>query len=720
MKHPANFFPALFLALTFLGSTSSGDDLRVFSADQKPNDRRLGPPLTLNGYHPFQPVASKDVWLNQRQQEIRERVMLAAGILPMPEKTPLRSRRFGRLERDGFAVEKVYFESFPGSFVTGNLFCPTGDSLAHGEKLGKRPGVLCPHGHWRDGRFYDVLKQGDAAVNAYIARGEERFFNAARNPILARCVQLARMGCYVLQYDMLGYADSTQFAEHRRGPRPEMSSSRPGQWGFVSPQAILRLQTNFGLQTWNSVRALDFLNTIEDLDPARIMVTGASGGGTQTMMVAAVDDRISAAFPCVMPSTSMQGGCTGENGLYLRIGQGNMDIAAALAPKPLGMTAADDWTIELETKGYPDLVSLYKMLGAPKNYEAHFNIQFKHNYNHVSRTQMYDFANRHLELGLKIPVLESDFKFLGPDEISVWKNEADKPANWKSGPEYERAVNATWARDSDTKVADALDKAEKGDRSGIENVIAKGWKIILRRSYQDVGQVEFTLAGKKKTEHFIVMSGLISHKKEGEEIPSLFYYPTDWNGEVVIWLSRKGKAGLYNGDVTQAIKPVRALIDSGLAVVGLDLFMQGEFLHGGKPEQVQNPDGTFAGKKGVPADSWQRSPVYYYGYNDPIFVRRVHDVLSAVKMVKTNPKWNVKKVSLRGGADSSHWLAAAGAMAAEAVDSVEISNESGFHFGQVDDFWNEDFVPGAVKYGDIEGLIAMIPTEKRLPTAQGQ
>ncbi len=90
---------------------------------------------------------------------------------------------------------------------------------------------------------------------------------------------------------------------------------------------------------------------------------------------------MAAAFPCVMVSTAMQGGCTCENSSYLRIGPGNIEFAALFAPKPLGMTAANDWTKEMETKGFPDLKKLYTMLGVPDRVEAHFNIQFPHNYN---------------------------------------------------------------------------------------------------------------------------------------------------------------------------------------------------------------------------------------------------------------------------------------------------------------------------------------------------
>lgn len=93
-------------------------------------------------------------------------------------------------------------------------------------------------------------------------------------------------------------------------------------------------------------------------------MTGASGGGTQTFILCAVDDRPAAAFPAVMVSTAMQGGCTCENASYLRVGTGNIEFAALCAPRPLAMSAANDWTVDIMTKGYPELKEHYAMLGA--------------------------------------------------------------------------------------------------------------------------------------------------------------------------------------------------------------------------------------------------------------------------------------------------------------------------------------------------------------------
>ena len=168
------------------------------------------------------------------------------------------------------------------------------------------------------------------------------------------------MGCVVFHYDMVGYADSVQL-KHGPGFRPEMST--PENWGYFSPQAESRLQSMMGLQTYNSIRVLDWFSQLPDVDAKRIGVTGASGGGTQTFILSAIDPRPAVAFPAVMVSTAMQGGCTCENCCLLRVGTGNVEIAALVAPRPLGMTAADDWTKEIATKGLPELKQHYRLFG---------------------------------------------------------------------------------------------------------------------------------------------------------------------------------------------------------------------------------------------------------------------------------------------------------------------------------------------------------------------
>jgi hypothetical protein len=274
------------ISFTVTSPALSAAPPRALSEGQLPGDWRLQPLKDLNGYFPFQPPKSREEW-DQRSADVRRQLLVALGLWPMPTKTPPNAVIHGKLERDNYTVEKVYFESLPGFFVTGNLYRPKDQG---GSSKNPGPGVLCPHGHWSQGRFYDC---GEAKVRQEIAQGAERYEEGGRSALQARCVQLARMGCTVLHYDMIGYADSVQISfevAHRFAKqRPEMNTL--DSWGLFSPQAEANLQNVMGLQTYNSIRAFDFLASLPEVDPQRIAVTGASGGGTQTFILCAVDPR---------------------------------------------------------------------------------------------------------------------------------------------------------------------------------------------------------------------------------------------------------------------------------------------------------------------------------------------------------------------------------------------------------------------------------------------
>ena len=354
-------FLAMFVLLALGAFPAAAAPPRVLPEGTLPKDVRLGQLKDLNGYFPFTVPASKAEW-DERAAKVRRQILVSQGLWPLPTKTPLKAVIHGQSDMGDYTVEKVYFESMPGFFVTGSLFRPK-------KVNGKIPGALVAHGHWADGRFHDA---GRAAVRREIVQGAERFEDGGRNPLQPLPVQLARMGCVVFQYDMLGYADSHQLSfdlVHRFGKqRPEMNTAE--NWGLFSPQAEAHLQSAMGLQTWNSIRALDFLLSLPEIDADRIAITGASGGGTQTFLLAAVDPRVALAFPAVMVSTAMQGGCTCENASCLRVGTGNIEFAALFAPKPQGLTAADDWTKEMETKGFPELQALYELIGAPRTWNS--------------------------------------------------------------------------------------------------------------------------------------------------------------------------------------------------------------------------------------------------------------------------------------------------------------------------------------------------------------
>ncbi|HWQ52537.1 MAG TPA: hypothetical protein VN442_02555, partial [Bryobacteraceae bacterium] len=195
-----------------------------------------------------------------RKEHLRKQILSAAGLLPMPAKSPLNPQVFGRIQGPGYTIEKVLLETLPGYWLGGNLYRPAG-------KNGPFPAIASPHGHWNYGRLE----------------------HSANGSIPARCINLARQGHIVLAYDMVGYNDTIQTPHAFGGKREQL-------WAFGP----------LGLQLWNSIRVVDFLVGLPDVDPARIGATGASGGGTQTFLLTAVDDRVKFSAPVNMISAIMQ------------------------------------------------------------------------------------------------------------------------------------------------------------------------------------------------------------------------------------------------------------------------------------------------------------------------------------------------------------------------------------------------------------------------------
>ena len=678
------FARLVFIAVAFLFSAAQlaavdivlNTGARVLPGGQKPSDVRLQPLKDLDGYFPFVVPATKAEW-DKRAEFVRHQILVSQGIWPLPAKTPLKPVIHGRIERDDYTIEKVYFESVPGYFVTGNLYRPKG-------RAGKLPAVLCPHGHWANGRFYD---QGEANTRREIADGAERFEEGGRSPLQARAVQLARMGTVVFFYDMIGYADATQLSfelAHRFGKqRPEMNTAE--NWGFYSPQAESHAQSIMGLQTWNSIRSLDFLLTLPEVDPTRIAVTGASGGGTQTMLLAAIDPRVALAVPAVMVSTSMQGGCTCENSSILRINTGNIEFSALCAPRPQGLISANDWTKEINTKGFPELQQLYTLVGAPKNIALKHAVHFSHNYNHVSRAAMYSWVNQHFKIGLPEPVLEQDYKRLTTEELSVWNVAHPKPTG---GPEYERKLVAQLTDDAQKQIT-----AARKDPAAYRALLTPAIGVLIGRNLETTGTVEWDLKHKTDRGTYIQMSGLVRNKTHGEEVPALFLHPKKWNGRTIHWFDPAGKVSILNADGTPR-PAIAKLLEAGASVGGYDLFLQGEFLTDGKPitrtDKVKNTR-EFAG--------------YTFGYNHSVFARRTHDILSAIHLAQGH-KDQPKSIELVGLGQAGHWVAAALSIAGPAVTRAAIDT-SGFRFSKLNDFHSPDFLAGGAKYDDLAGMIAL-------------
>src|SRR5436190_10779115 len=316
-----------------------------------------------------------------RRDEVRRQILVAAGLWPEFERPQLKSEVFGKVEAADYTIERVTIETLPGLYLSGSLYRPKG-------KPGPFPAIASPHGHWKEGR-YTQEPNGN---------------------LPARGITFARLGFVCFMYDMVGYGDFKQLPH----------KFDDAAWG----------NGLFGLQTWNSLRAVDFIAALPDVDPKRIGCTGASGGGTQTFILTAIDDRIACAAPVNMVAAEFQGGCTCENAPVLRIRLNNVEIAAATAPRPLLLIAATgDWTKNVPTLDAPVLQAAYTALGIAEKFRA---VQFTapHNYNQDSREAVYAWMVRWLQNGPDVPKLaEPAVPAVKREDLAVWTAAHPLPAN---------------------------------------------------------------------------------------------------------------------------------------------------------------------------------------------------------------------------------------------------------------------------------------------------
>lgn len=308
--------------------------------------------------------ADKNAW-QKRAQLIKNNILKAANLKQLPKKCPLNVIKRNKKILDGYSVENIAFESLPGFYVTGNLYLP----LKFKDTI---PGILFPHGHWTSPVEYG------------------RFMNETQRA----CGTLAKLGAAVFAYDMVGLGESFP-CTHQNAQ-------------------VLRLQT------WNSTRVVDFMLSLGFVDEKRIAVTGASGGGTQSFLLAAIDERVDLSIPVVMVSSHFFGGCICESGMPIHkcdsFQTNNVEIAASFAPKPqLIISDGNDWTKNTPIVEFPFLKNIYKYFDAENNIEnAHFESEM-HDYGYTKRTAMYKFISKHFNISLK-PILN---QYGGIDESFV-------------------------------------------------------------------------------------------------------------------------------------------------------------------------------------------------------------------------------------------------------------------------------------------------------------
>ena len=321
---------------------------------------------------------SVPIW-EARAAIVRRGILLGAGMEPLPIRTAMNPVIHSKKIKNGYTIENVGLEISPGYWLTGNLYRPVG-------RTGKRPAIAHPIGHFK----------------------KDDWMTRTQPEMQARAGHLAQMGAVVFAYDMVGWGETRQVPH---------SSKRA-----------------LALQLWNSMRVIDFLESLPEVDRSRIGITGASAGGTQAILTAAVDPRIAASAPVVKITAITDGGCTCETGMPVRSlsGSNNAEIAAVIAPKPLLIvTDGEDSTKYFPELEYPYVAGIYRLYGAESRFRNVHLANEGHDFGINKREAVYDFFADHFGLE-RIPIGEKPRSGY-PENVIIEKSEALEVWNSQNG-----------------------------------------------------------------------------------------------------------------------------------------------------------------------------------------------------------------------------------------------------------------------------------------------
>ena len=557
------------------------------------------PPHNLDTHRAFPVYHSLAEW-EARRAYIRQQILVSCGLYPLPPKTPLKAKVFDKVTRDGYTIEKAYFQTYPGFYLAGNLYRPLNPGAE------KHPAVLIAHGHWGEGRMADTPD----------------------GSIPARAITFARQGYVAFTYDMVGYNDTRQ-VQHRVWANDQKS----WLWGV----------SEMGLQTWNSVRALDFLSALPDVDTKRLAITGESGGGTQTMILGAIDDRLAAVGPCVMVSHTMQGGCLCENAPGLRVDFSNMEVAACAAPRPQIMVgAAGDWTRTMMTVEGPGVESIYKLYGKTENLQ-YVLFNYNHNINKTSREAVYAAFGKWLLHAPNADALhEPPYKMEPVADLRVFPDNQPLPPD---------AITPEQLTDSLIALGKSeVEKRKPHDKRSLtqfQKTFLPAWEHTLALETPTKASLKVTGQGENSRRQLY-----LGREGKGDSIPAILFSPARLDGQVVIIADAAGKSAMMQDDKPGPL--ASALLAKGHRVLLLDCFLTGERADAKAITARKRPFGEF-----------------FDTYNRTNLQERVQDLVTACAAMRN--LFDARSVTLVGQGQAGLWaLLAAPAADAVAADCAQL------------------------------------------------
>ncbi len=617
-------------------------------------DARAGTCRHINKTYETWSYASKEEWL-ERAAHLKRHILVSCGLYPRPEKTPLKPKRFGRIDRDTYSVEKVYFESWPGFYVTGNLYLPRSGK-------GPSPAVLCPHGHWGQGRF--------------------TYEGEPRGGVPPRAITLAKLGCVVFTYDMVGFGDSKKQMGH------SIAGNDNELWG-----------TNLmKLQLWNSIRSIDFLKSLSFVDPERIACTGASGGGTQTFILMAVDGRIKVAAPVNMVSAFMQGGCECENAPLLRLDTINPEIAGLMAPRPLLMVSATgDWTSHTPEVEYPMVRSIYKHFGAEDRVK-NVHVDGPHNYNRASREAMYNFfLNWFLKENREKPYTEPPFTIEKRDDLSVWAGRS-----LPDGALDRKGLEAFLKKETQQ----TLNAYFPGNKARLEKFREVYGSVYCHALYLEGRTEGGSITGETLGARSVklpwckdpVATVQLVLRKDDQAVPAVLFLPPSQKNagmkRACLLIHPEGKAAAFldafSGDGESAAGPfteqnaLALLLKQGRSVLTMDPFLCGEF-HSAFRTTKRKREGRM-----------------FTTYNRTILVERVRDIVLAAAFLEKMVK---QDVLVAGVGEAGRWVMLAAPFLSG--DVQVLADLNGYVSGSEAMWQGENFAPSVLAFGALKTAAAL-------------
>ena len=283
--------------------------------------------------------ADKAAW-EARKDTLRKEVRARLGIDKLLAVCSKDAPEYGKIRKfDGYTVQNFRLKTANGHTVCGSIYAPKGK--------GKHPLIICPNGHFSNGRYGTVQQQ--------------------------RLGTLARMGAICVDYDLWGWGES---------------ADEVGSKAHQTPEAHV-------MQALNGIRILDWMIQRKDVDKTRVGVNGGSGGGTQSVLLSVLDDRYTACCPVVSVSSWFDGGCPCESGMPIQLAGGgtcNAELAAMFAPKPMMLVSdGGDWTSTTPELEYPYIKRIYGFYGAAdKVMNVHLPKE-RHDFGPNKRNAVYKF-----------------------------------------------------------------------------------------------------------------------------------------------------------------------------------------------------------------------------------------------------------------------------------------------------------------------------------------